>query len=142
MSAEAQAVRIRIEADDRLAAAAGGAARYFADVAGLGSEEVTALQTATVAACEQAFHQLTEGHPWLQVTFTRFADRIEVALRHEGESAPAVGLDQIAGLTATGRGMEQANVLSGVDRVQFDTEGDSAVTRLTKYIGPPTPASS
>lgn len=142
MPAEPQAVRIRIEADDRLAAAAGGAARYFADIAGLGASEVAALQAATIAACEQAFQQLTQEHPWLQVTFTRFTDRIEVALSHEGESGPILGLDAIAGFAAPGRGKGRAGMLGGVDRVQFDTEGDSAVTRLTKYIGPPAPASS
>lgn len=139
---EAQAVGMRIEADERLAAAAGGAARYFAELAGLASGEVAALQSATVAACGQAFHRLTSEHPWLQVTFTWFADRIEVALRYEGEPEPVVGLDTLAGFAAARGSRSPASVLGGVDRVQFDTEGESGVTRLTKYIGPPAPASS
>jgi hypothetical protein len=72
----------------------------------------------------------------LQVTLTRFADRIEVALSHHGDASPAVGLDSIAGLAAQLGGTEGgANPFVGVDRVQYETHGGETVTRLTKYIG-------
>lgn len=81
---------MQIDADARLAAAAGGAARYLADAAGLQDEAISQLQSATVAACQEAFKHLTPEHPRLEVILTRFADRIEVALAQEGDTEPPV----------------------------------------------------
>jgi len=36
--------------------------------------------------------------PQLQIRFTRFSDRMEVALSHQGEDSPSIGLDTIEGL--------------------------------------------
>ncbi len=134
---------MQIEADPRLAAAAGGAARFFADAAGLEAPAITDWQTAIVAACNEAFEHLTGEHPRLQVTLTWLADRIEVALSREGDAGPALGLDTLAGLapqrgSAQEKGRGGSLVLGGVDRVQYDTLGGVAVTRLTKYITPAT----
>ena len=140
VAAESNTIRLQIDADARLAAAAGGVARYLADCAGLENLAVANLQSTVVAACEQAFENLDAQHPSLQVSLTLFADRIEVALAHAGESAPAVGLDTIAGFAAqlggNSSGASGAGAWSGVDRVQYETQGGSAVTRLTKYLGP------
>jgi hypothetical protein len=131
---------MRIGADARLAAAAGGAARYLADVAGLKDDAVSQLQISIVAACQEAFDHLTAEHPHLEVTLTSFPDRIEVALAHQGEALPAVGLDSIAGFAAqVGASGASPGGLAGVDRVQYETRGDETVTRLTKYIGRVTP---
>jgi len=135
---------MQIEADPRLAAAAGGAARYFADAAGLESEAIAHWQTAIVAACNEAFEHLTREHPRLDLTLTRLADRLEVALSREGDTAPAVGLDTLVGLAphgsvVQGRQAGKSLVLGGVDRVQYETQGGIVVTRLTKYIKPATP---
>src|SRR6266481_6527444 len=116
---EPKSFRVQIDADARLAAAVGGAARYLADAAGMGNGKAVQLQSSVVAACVEVFHYLTGDHPHLQVTLARFADRIEVALSHHGDASPAVGLDSIAGF----------------DRVQHETHGGESVTRLTKYIG-------
>ena len=118
-------VSLQIDADSRFAAGAGGVARYFGDSSGLESASTSQLQSAVVAACQEAFEHLTPEHPHLTVTFTRHADRIEVAISHEGESAPAVGLDTIASGAAT---------LDGIDRVQYETLGSRTVTLLTKYL--------
>jgi hypothetical protein len=144
VAAEAKSIQMQIEADPRLAAAAGGAARYFADAAGLESEAIAHWQTAIVAACMEAFEHLTREHPRLDVTLTRLADRLEVALSREGDMAPAVGLDTLAGLAphgsdVPGRRPGSSSVLGGVDRVQYETQGGVAVTRLTKYITPTAP---
>ena len=135
---------MRIEADPRLAAAAGGAARYFADAAGLEGPAIAGWQTAIVAACNEAFAQLTREHPRLDVSFTRLADRLEVALSREGETAPAIGLDSLIGSApqrddALGRTRSGSPVLRGVDRVQYESKDGTAVIRLTKYIAPTTP---
>jgi hypothetical protein len=109
---------LQLDADARLAAGVGGVARYLADIAGLENEPTSHLQAAVVAACQEAFEYLSQIHPHLDVTFTSYADRIEVALSHEGEGSPAVGLD----------------------RIQYETQGSIAVTRLTKYISQGAPS--
>ena len=136
MAPEPKGLLLYIDADARLAAAAGGVVRYLADAAGLQNDAVARLQSAVIAACSEAFEHLTAEHPQLQITFTRFSDRMEVALSHLREDSPAVGLDTIAGFTAQvgGTGPIQV-VLAGFDRVQYETQGREAVTRLTKYIG-------
>ena len=117
-------VSLRIDADPRFAAGAGGVARYFADMADLDSGPAAQLQSAVVVACQAAFEHVTPGHP-LTVTFTRHADRIEVAISHDGASVPTIGLDKgTAGVGST----------DGVDRIQYETKGSRALTLLTKYL--------
>jgi hypothetical protein len=131
VSVEAKSIQLQIDADPRLAAAVGGAARYFAESAGLTSDEVRELEKSVLAACEEAFEHLTGEHPHLTVTLTRYPDRIEVAMAHEGGGEPAVGLDRVAGFASQlGPGG-----LGGVDRVQYEAHEGLAVTRLTKYLG-------
>ncbi len=132
VSAEAKSIQLQIDADPRLAAAVGGAVRFLADAAGLTSDEATDLQKSVVTACEESFEHLTGERPHLTVTLTRYSDRIEVAMAHEGTAEPAVGLDRIAGFA--GR-LEGSGGLGGVDRVQYEAHDGMAVTRLTKYFG-------
>jgi hypothetical protein len=132
VTADSKAIELLIDADPRLAAAAGGAARYLADSAGLAGEDVGELQKSVVAACEEAFEHLTGEHPHLKVTIERFPDRIEVALAHKGDAEPALGLDRIAGFVDRSAG---AHAMTGIDRVQFEAQGGVAITRLTKYLG-------
>lgn len=135
VSTEAQQFQLKIDDDPRLAAAAGGAVRYIADAAGLETREVTDLQAATVAACQEAFDGLLPPHNSVDVTISRFPDRIELALSHFGEGAPAVGLDTIAGFASRlGGPASSPSPLQIFDRVQYETQGSAAVTRLTKYI--------
>jgi len=133
---ELNSFRVQIDADARLAAAVGGAARFLADAAGMENNAVAQLQSSVVAACVEIFHFLTAEHPHLQVKLTGFADRIEVALSHHGGASPIVGLDSIAGFAPQrGGGEARANPFVGVDRVQYETHGGESVTRLTKYLG-------
>ncbi len=119
VATEPKSLRVQIDADARLAAAIGGAARYLAEAAAMENAKAMQLQSSVVAACVEVFQYLTGDHPHLQVTLARFSDRIEVALSHHGDASPAGGLDSIAGF----------------DRVQHETHGGESVTRLTKYIG-------
>jgi hypothetical protein len=133
-------LRVLLDADPRLAAAIGGAARYLADAAGLEGEAIPQWQSSVLAACYRTFEHLTEAHPHLIVTLTRFPDRLEVALSHKGEALPAVGLDTIAGLaTQMGGAKSGPDVFAGVDRVQYESRGAESVTLLTKYIREVTP---
>ena len=126
VSAEPNLIQMQIEADARLAAAAGAAARYFADLAGLESAAIARLQTAVINACKQAFTHLTTEHPWLEVKLTRLADRIEVALSNQGRQS------------AAGENDRASIALGGVDDVQYETNGKVTIMRLTKYITPTT----
>ena len=126
---------MQIGADARLAAAVGGAARFLADSARLREDAVVQWQSSVVAACVEVFQYLTEEHPHLHVTLTRFPDRIEVTLSHRGDASPAVGLDSIAGFAAKLGDKGATNPFAGVDRVQYETHAGEAVTRLTKYVG-------
>jgi hypothetical protein len=136
---ESKSIRLQIDADPRLAAAVGGAARYLAEAAGMENDATAQLQASVIAACGEAFEHLTESHPHLNVTLTRLSDRIEVALSYEGDMAPAVGLDTIA-KSASQSGVGGSGVLGGVDRIQYETQGKVAVTRLTKYISQGAPS--
>jgi hypothetical protein len=140
VATELQSLHLQIDADPRLAAAVGGVARYLADAAGLENGAISQLQSSIVAACQEEFECLTVEHRHLEVNVTRYVDRIEVALSHQRQSSPAAGLGKVAGLVApirSGRG--KSVVFAGIDRVQFETHGDEAVTRLTKYIGAAAP---
>jgi hypothetical protein len=132
VNAESKGIELQIDADARLAAAAGGAARYFAEAAGLSSEEAAELQKSIVAACQEAFEHLIGDHPHLTVTLKRYPDRIEVSMAHEGEAEPAVGLDRIAGFATQ---VGASGGMGGVDRVQYEAQDGKAITRLTKYLG-------
>src|SRR5713226_1529339 len=93
VATDAKRIQLKMDANPRLAAAAGGATRCLGDAAGLEDASLSQLQSAIVAACHEEFRHLNAAHPHLEVTLTRFADRIEVALAHEGESSPAMSLD-------------------------------------------------
>jgi hypothetical protein len=134
VATEPKNLHICIDADARLAAAAGGVARFLADAAGLESEASTRLQSAVIEACLEAFEHLAGKHPHLEIDFARFSDRLEVSLSHE-EAGPAVGMHTITGFAAReGDRCENPGAPTGVDRVQHETRGKEAVTRLTKYL--------
>jgi hypothetical protein len=141
VATEPKTFRLLLDADARLAAAAGGVIRYLADAAGLENDAIARLQSAVIAACSEAFENLTADHPRLEITFSHLSDRMEITLSHRGASSPAVGLDTIAGFAAR-IGGEESNrgVFAVFDRVQFETQSGEAITRLTKYIGQAAPS--
>ena len=123
-------LHMRMDADVRLAAAAGSVARFLADAAGLENSVIAKLQSTVIVACTEAFEHLTRKHPQLDLDFCRYADRIEIALSHEGETSPAAGRAKSPAESAPG-----SAALAGVDRVQYETHGSEVITRLTKYLG-------
>lgn len=123
-----------MDADARLAAAAGGVARFLADAAGLESEAVARLQSAVIEACVEEFGHLAAANPHLEITFSRFSDRLEVSLSHE-DISPGMSMHTIRGLGAKKLASSENSATSaGVDRVQHETHGKEIVTRLTKYL--------
>jgi hypothetical protein len=130
-----------MDADARLAAAAGGVIRYLADVAGLDSNTAARMQSAVIGACVETFEHLPEDRAHMEVTYSRFSDRFEVEISHHGDTSPAVGLDTIAGFAAhRGGAGSHSDIFDGFDRVQYETRGGQVVTRLTKYIPPSAPS--
>jgi len=136
VATETKTFRLLLDADSRLAAAAGGVGRFLADAAGVENDAAARLQSAIIAACSEAFEHLSAAHPQLEVTFTRFTDRMEVALSLMDEDTPAIGLDTIAGFASHIGATESVQVVfAGFDRVQYEAHDGEAITRLTKYIG-------
>ena len=136
MVSDLKNLHMQMDADARLAAAAGGVARFLADAAGLENSDIARLQSTVIAACSEAFEHLTRSHPHLELEFSRYADRIEVTLSHRGDAAPAVGLDAIAGFAkSSSKSAPGPSAFAGVDRVQHETHGAKIITRLTKYLG-------
>ena len=91
MHTEPRIIALSVESDARLAAGAGGIARYLADAAGMASEASSQLQAEMVAACMQAFQSLTPERPALQVRYALYSDRIEIDLAGPDQLAAHAG---------------------------------------------------
>lgn len=130
VSADPQSFQLEIDSDPRLASAAGGAARFVSELAGLESSESQRFQKAVVTACLEAFQRLGATHLHVTVTTTRFPDRIEVSLAYRPAS-PAT--KDPGGNTASGKPASNSS-LEGVDQIQREVHGSAAVIRLTKYL--------
>ena len=141
VAAEPLALHMLMDADARLAAAAGGVARALVDAAHLESDAATGLQSAVVEACKESFKHLSGNHSHLDITFARFRDRLEVSLSRQCDSAPPAGGQSEEGPPSQRKqnGTGSAS-LAGVDRVQYETQGKKCLMRLTKYFGGPAPA--
>lgn len=140
MTVDPNHVEIRLDADGRLIAAVAGAVGYLGAAAGLPEPALSSLCAATASALRGA-SRLSEGPMPLTVSIHRFPDRIEVEVAHAGSAAPAIGLEKIAGLAeAPSEGSQSPFLTDGVDRVQYESQGPMALTRLTKYLIRPAPA--
>jgi hypothetical protein len=118
---ETQKIAMRLDADPRLVAAAGGVVRYFADAAGLASAAVGDLQSATITVCNQEIAQLDGSQRGLEVVVVRSPDRIEVSVsRATSPGAKA--------------GTEDSGTIVGADQVEHETRADRKITRLRKYV--------
>jgi hypothetical protein len=107
-----------MDADERLAAAAGGAARYLADTAGLENPEILGLQSAVVAACKFCF-DCHSAAKHCDIALQKLTDRIEIELSFPGKKGPEdVEMPELAGL----------------DGIECEFLEDSSRMRLTKRI--------
>jgi hypothetical protein len=114
-----QKIHLQMDADLRLAAAAGGVARYFADNAGMENEAILNLQAAVMSACKHCFRCHSSAAS-CEIDLLRFEDRLEIDLSFPGKESP--------------EGNEKP-VLPGVDEVHHDFLENSARLRLVKYLG-------
>lgn len=119
MPTYSQKIHLQMDADLRLAAAAGGVARYFADNAGMENEAILNLQAAVMSACKHCFRCHSSAAS-CEIDLLRFEDRLEIDLSFPGKESP--------------EGREKP-VLPGVDEVHCDFLENSARLRLVKYLG-------
>jgi hypothetical protein len=115
---------VRLDPDDRLVAAVGGAARYLADAAGLENKAILQFQASVVAACRHCFHCHTSDQP-CGITLRRAPDRLEVEVALPGTEPPPP---------------EEKPSWEGIDEVHCETRPRAALLRLTKYVPPAPPA--
>jgi len=112
-------LRLSLDHDERLAAAAGGAMRVFADAAGLPNENIEQLKTAVVSACKLCFEFHNDCTTPCQVSFRRLDDRIEVEVTIPGVPSPA---------------NKPEPHWAGVDDIKCESRNNSGVLRLTKFL--------
>lgn len=119
MAALPHQISLRIDPDDRLVAAVGGAARYFADAAGLANETILQFQASVVSACKRCFRCHTSDEQ-CGVTLRRSLDRLEVEVSVPGAQAPP----------------NEKPSWEGIDEVHCEARDRDAVLRLTKFVLP------
>jgi len=116
-------ISLLLDPDERLVAAVGGAARYFADAAGLGNETILQFQASVVSACKHCFQCHSSEIP-CGITLRRSLDRLEVEVALSG-SQPRLG---------------ETPSWEGIDGVACEARDHSAILRLTKFVAPNPPA--
>jgi len=110
-------ISVRLDHDDRLVAAVGGAARYLADVAGLANEVILQFQDSVISACRFCF-QCHHSAETCAITLRRSADRIEVEVSLDGAEPPPT---------------EKA-LWRGIDEVHCEAGQRTSLLRLTKFV--------
>jgi hypothetical protein len=110
-------ISVRVDHDDRLVAAVGGAARYLADVAGLDNDVILQFQDSVVSACRFCFqcHNSAES---CAITLRRSEDRIEVEVFLDG-SEPL---------------RQEKPSWKGIDEVHCEAGQSTSMLRLTKFV--------
>jgi hypothetical protein len=121
VSNSANQISVRLDPDERLAAAVGGAARYMADAAGLATDVILQFQASVLSACRHCF-RAHSAHTPCGVTLRRSPDRLEVEVALPGSETAAT----------------EKRSWDGIDEVHLESRYDAAVLRLTKYV-PPSP---
>ena len=116
-------ISVRMDPDDRLVAAVGGAARYLADAAGLGNETILQFASSVVSACKHCFHCHSLATP-CGITLRRWLDRLEVEVAIPGTEPPP----------------DEKPSWEGIDEVHCESKDQAAILRLTKYVPPNPPA--
>lgn len=116
-------ISVRMDPDERLVAAVGGAARYLADAAGLGNETILEFQSSVVSACKHCFHCHSSGTP-CGITLRRELDRLEVEVNLPGTEPSDSAKPSWA----------------GIDEVHCESKDHAAILRLTKFVSPNPPA--
>lgn len=134
MSGETKRALLKLNGGAGLIQAASAAVEHFAEEAGLPESARDGLVVACEQVCGDALDRAEGNDGALEVTIEQFSDRIEIGIAHPSLSGPAVGLDSFLG-TATGPAESVGvNLLTRVDRVRYDTIGQTSRMILVKYL--------
>lgn len=108
---------MKMDPDDRLAAAAGGAVRLMGDSAGLATDAILQLQEAVFAACKKCFRTQTTGKA-CEIDLERGEDQIRVEVIVPECAAPE----------------HDKPLWPGIDKVECESRNGSGILRLTKHV--------
>jgi len=134
LSFDTKSAHLKLVGGAGLIPAAAAAVEHFAEEAGLDESVSEGLVAACEQVCSDALGRLEGEGGVLEVAIEQFPDRIEIGILHPSTSGPAVGLDTFLG-TATGSADGiGASLLTRVDRVRYDTVGQTSRMILVKYL--------
>ena len=112
-------ISVRMDNDDRLVAAVGGAARYLADVAGLGNDVILQFQDSVVSACRFCF-ECRRSAESCAIILRCSEDRIEVEVSLDDAQPPP----------------SEKPLWRGIDEVYCEAGQNTSMLRLTKFVSP------
>lgn len=134
VSDETKRAQLKLTGGTGLIPAAAAAAEHFAEEAGLDERGRTALIEACEQVCGDAMARIEGNDTTLEVVLEQHPDRIEISVAHPSASGPAIGLDAFIGSGHGPASAAGANLLSRVDRVRYETVGQSSRMILVKYL--------
>ena len=128
---------MKLSSDPRLLAAVTSVIEHYGELGGLEADERAAFASAAEETCRDTFTLLTSPEAKLDVRVDIFSDRIEVAIEHQGQAVPTAGLETFAFLGAAhagAGGLSGLDLLSRVDRVQYDSRDGTQRMTLIKHL--------
>jgi hypothetical protein len=134
LSSDTKRAHLKLSGGAGLIPAAAAAVEHFAEEAGLEESVRRGLVEACEQVCGDALSRAEGEEGALEVVIEQFPDRIEIGISHPSVSGPAVGLDTFLGTAmgpAEGVGV---SLMTRVDRVRYDTIGQTSRMILVKYL--------
>jgi hypothetical protein len=139
MSIDPTRTELTLQDDPRLMAGVVAIVSFAAHRCGLSNGAREGLAAAAAEACRETFPLVNNNgskDAALKVIVSDFADRVEVAIEHSGESLPSAGLDTFcdaASGAGSQTGLSRALQKANVDRVQYETRDGVSRMTLIKY---------
>jgi len=134
VSQETRKAQLKLVGGTALFPALAAAVEHFGEEAGLDES----AQHNMVAACEQvcgdALRRSEDEECALDLTIEQLPDRLEIGIAYPGIIGPAIGLDAFIGSASAPNGSTGASLLTRVDRVRYETIGQTSRMILVKYL--------
>jgi len=137
VASETTRVLLTFDWDPGLVAAVGGAVAHFAERAGFDARTSEALVAAAEGVCRGTLKAREAIADKLTVTIEDFPDRLEISLEHHGLSIPAAAHQTLAipgAEASTLTALSGLGPLSRIDRVLYDTQGNTSRVTLVQYL--------
>ena len=139
MATEHNRIEVQMQNHPWLLSGLAGAVEHFAERAGLNEAGRRDLVEAVDQACGNTFPLLAGDDGSLRITIEDFVNRLEVTLEYHGEPLPSAGLETFAALSGEGGApgdLTGLALMARVDRVLYDTEGNTSRMTLVKNAPP------